>query len=120
MQYMLLIHSDEALWQNLGEAEVGAIVEEYGLVTQQMRDAGVYIAGDQLQPTSAATTVRERNGERLITDGPFAETKEQLGGYYLIDAESLDEAIEWAAKLPTVRHGSIEVRPVFVRSGVPA
>src|ERR671935_313668 len=106
MQYMLLIHSDEALWQNLGEAEIGAIVEEYGAVTQQMRDAGVYIAGDQLQPTSAATTVRERNGERLITDGPFAETKEQLGGYYLIDAESLDEAIEWAAKLPTVRHGS--------------
>jgi hypothetical protein len=120
MQYMLLIHSDETIWQGLDEAEVGAIIEEYGAVTQQMRDTGVFIAGDQLQPTSAATTVRERNGERLITDGPFAETKEQLGGYYLIDAESLDEAIEWAAKLPTVRHGSIEVRPVLVRSGVPA
>jgi hypothetical protein len=120
MQYMLLIHSDQTLWQDLDEAEAGAIVEAYGAVTQEMHEAGVFVAGDQLQPTSAATTVRERNGERLITDGPFAETKEQLGGYYLIDAESLDEAIEWAAKLPTVRHGSIEIRPVVVRSGVPA
>ncbi len=120
MQYMLLIHDDEKLWQSLSETELGALYQAYGAVTQEMRDRGAFIAGDQLQPTTAATTVRERDGERLITDGPFAETKEQLGGYYLIEAESLDEAIEWAAKLPSARYGSIEVRPIVVREGVPA
>jgi hypothetical protein len=120
VQYMLLIHDDERLWQSLSEVELGQLYQAYGAVTEEMRAAGAFVAGDQLQPTTAATTVRERDGERLITDGPFAETKEQLGGYYLIEAESLDEAIEWAGKLPSVKYGSIEVRPIVVREGVPA
>jgi hypothetical protein len=81
----------------------------------------VLVGADQLQPTSAATTVRVREGDQLVTDGPFAETKEQLGGYYLIEVESMDEALEWAAKLPSARYGSIEVRPLVpMRAETPA
>ena len=97
-----------------------AIYGEYGAYTQGLRDNGSYVAGDALQPIAAATTVRVRDGEQLVTDGPFAETKEQLGGYYLIEAESLDDAIEHASKIPAARSGSIEVRPVVVYDEVPA
>ena len=82
-----------------------------------MRQKGVFVAGDALQPTSTATTVRDRNGDRLVTDGPFAETKEQLGGYYLIEVDSLDDALDWAARIPSAKVGSIEVRPVMDTSG---
>jgi hypothetical protein len=113
MQYALLIHTDEQLWPTLSEDDRNALFAEYGTYTQELRDAGVMRGGDALQPTQAATTVRVRDGETLTTDGPFAETKEQLGGFYLIDVASLDEALEWAAKIPGARSGSVEVRPVM-------
>jgi hypothetical protein len=111
---MLLIYGDEKSWQGVTDEEREQIMKAYGAFTQELRDAGAMVAGDALQPTQSATTVRVQNGETLTTDGPFAETKEQLGGYYLIEADSLDEAIEWAAKIPAASHGSIEVRPVVV------
>ena len=114
MQYMLLIYGNEASWGEASDAEREQIMQAYGAFTQELRDSGAMIAGDALQPTQTATTVRVQNDETLTTDGPFAETKEQLGGYYLIEAESLDEAIAWASKLPGSRHGSVEVRPVMV------
>jgi hypothetical protein len=117
VQYMLLIYDDEQLWANMDEAERGRIFQAYGAYTEDMRQKGVYVTGDALQPTSTATTVRERNGDRLVTDGPFAETKERLGGYYVIEVDSLDDALDWAARIPSAKLGSIEVRPVMNVSG---
>ena len=113
MQYMLLIFDDERVWGELSEEERGRLYAEYGTFTNELREAGALVTADQLQPSTTATLVQVRDGETLTTDGPFAETKEQLGGYYLIEAESLDEAIEWAAKIPSARGGTIEVRPVM-------
>jgi len=112
MQYMLLIFDDERVWGDMSEDERGRLYDEYGVFTNELRDAGGLVTANQLQPSTTATTVQVRAGETLTTDGPFSETKEQLGGYYLIDAESLDEAIEWAAKIPSAGGGTIEVRPV--------
>ena len=112
MQYLLLIHDDPELWAGFSEEERGSYFEEYMRYTQDLIDAGVYVGGNQLQPTDTATVVRVRNGETLTTDGPFAETKEQLAGYYLIEADTLDEALEWGARIPSARIGTIEVRPV--------
>jgi hypothetical protein len=112
MQYMLLIYDDEQAWANMPEAERNGVYGEYGAFTNELREQGALVAAGQLEPTAAATTTRVRKGDQLVTDGPFAETKEQLGGYYLIEAESLDEALEWAAKIPSARYGSIEVRPL--------
>jgi hypothetical protein len=112
MKYMLLIHDDEQAWGRLGEAERRKIFGEYGQLTQELKAGGHYLAGAQLHPTSTATSVRVRDGKRLVTDGPFAETREQLGGYYLVEAASLDEAISLAARIPSARMGTIEVRPV--------
>jgi len=117
MQYMLLIYGNQASWDDRSDEERGQMMRAYGTFTQELRDSGAMIAGDALEPTQTATTVRVQNDETLTTDGPFAETKEQLGGYYLIEADSLDEAIEWAAKIPGARHGSVEVRPVMVFEG---
>ena len=89
----------------------------YGAFGEEARQAGVMVGGEGLEPTSAATTVRVRDGERLLSDGPFAETKEQLGGFYLLECDSLDEAIEWAAKIPGASSGSVEVRPVMNYEG---
>jgi hypothetical protein len=114
MQYMLLIYGDPTARESLSDEEQGQMMEAYGSFTQELRDSGAMIAGDALEPTETTTTVRVQNDETLTTDGPFAETKEQLGGYYLIEAGSLDDAIEWAAKIPGARHGSVEVRPVMV------
>ncbi len=113
MQYMLLIYDDERHFRDMSEEERGKIFQEYGAFTQGLRDRGAFVAGEPLQPISAATTVRVRDGEQLVTDGPFAETKEQLGGYYVVEADSIDEAIEHAAKIPSARYGSIEVRPIM-------
>jgi hypothetical protein len=113
MQYMLLIYNDEQAWASLSEGERNSIRQEYFALTDELREHGSYVAGAPLQPTGTASTVRIRDQEQLVTDGPFAETKEQLGGYFLIDAESDDEAREWAAKIPAARYGSIEVRPVL-------
>jgi hypothetical protein len=113
---MLLIYSSEDAWESLGEEERNALYAEYGRLSTDLRAQNAYVAGDELQPTSTATTVRVRDGESLVSDGPFAETKEALGGYYLIEAESLDEAIQWASRIPSARHGAIEVRPVVMRT----
>jgi hypothetical protein len=96
----------------MSEAERQKIYGEYGQFGQQLKSDGQFLAGSQLQPTSTATSVRVRDGKRLVTDGPFAETREQLGGYYLVDAKNLDEAIGIAARIPSARIGTIEVRPV--------
>ncbi len=119
MQYMLLIYDDEKLWAGMSDAERGAIYGEYGAYTQGLRDTGAFVAGDALQPTAAATTVRVRDAEQLVTDGPFAETKEQLGGYYVVEANDVDEAIALAERIPAARGGTIEVRPLVPRM-VPA
>ena len=113
MQYLLLIYGDEKADANLSKAEMDAVMGDYLAYTEALQTAGVMLAGEALHPTSAATTVRVQNGKRLTTHGPFAETKEQLGGYYVVNCNNLDEAIEWAAKCPGARAGSIEVRPVM-------
>jgi hypothetical protein len=121
MKYMLLIYEEEKGWMHLPEAELQQIMGEYRQFTQQIKASGQYLDGAQLQPTSAATSVRLRNGRRMVTDGPFAETREQLGGYYLIDAGNLDEAISLAAQIPAARTGTVEVRPLMeVRAAAPA
>jgi hypothetical protein len=114
MQYVLLIYDAEQTWQSMPEDERNAMFAEYATYTQELRDAGAFLYGDALQPTPTATTVTVRDSKTLTTDGPFAETKEQLGGLYVIEAESLDQALEWAAKIPSARIGKIEVRPVMV------
>jgi hypothetical protein len=113
VEYMLLIYTDEEAWTRLSDEERAPIIQEYFALTNELREKGRYVAGSPLQPTASANTVRIRDGERVVTDGPFAETKEQLGGYFLVDAESVEEALEWAAKIPAARYGSIEVRPVL-------
>ena len=114
MQYMLLIYSDEADEPRPGTPEMEPHMQGYFKFTEQVRSAGQLVSGDPLQPVSTATTVRVRDGKAETTDGPFAETKEQLGGYYLLDCADLDEAIALAAQIPTARFGSIEIRPVMV------
>jgi hypothetical protein len=112
MRYMLLIHDEEKAFQKLSEADRNAIYAEYRQFSQEISASGNYVSGSELQPTSAATSVRVRDGKRLVTDGPFAETREQLGGYYLVEAKNLDEAIALAARIPSARTGTIEVRPL--------
>jgi len=112
MQYMLLIYNDPHTWESMSEADRGAIYGAYGTFTEELNSSGKMVAGDALQSIDTATSVRVRGGETMTTDGPFAETKEVLGGYYLIDVETLDEALEWAAKLPGSSYGTVEVRPV--------
>src|ERR1700694_2902333 len=115
MEYLLLIYHSEA---NLGKrtsADTADLYREYGQLRDELAGKGKFLAGSQLMPTTVATTVRVRDSKRVITDGPFAETKEQLGGYFLVNANDLDEAIAIAARIPSARHGSIEVRPIVVR-----
>jgi len=119
MQYLMLIYSQEANFARMTPQEVAAMSAEFGKYTEEITKAGKYRGGNRLAPTASATTVRVRDGKRVTTDGPFAETKEQLGGYYLIDAKDLDEAIALAAKIPSARFGLIEVRPI-VEMGVRA
>jgi hypothetical protein len=116
MQYLILIYEDEKAWGSLSEEEMNKVFGEYMAYSKEMALAGVMKGGASLQPTHTATTVRVRNGKTTKTDGPFAETKEQLGGYYVIDAPNLDEALKWAAKCPGAKGGSIEVRPLGVIS----
>ena len=114
MQYILLIYGDQESWKSRSEEENGQIYQDYMQFTKDLQDSGAMVGGDALEPTPTATTVRVRNDETLTTDGPFAETKEQLGGYYIVDVGSIDEALAWAAKIPGARYGSIEVRPLMV------
>lgn len=113
MRYILLIYDREADWGAMSEADKGKMFQEYGTFTEDLRKSGRYLAGEPLQPTSMATTVRVRNGKTVSTDGPFAETREQLGGFYIVEAKNLDEATEIGSKIPGARMGSIEVRPIM-------
>jgi hypothetical protein len=114
MQYMILIYEDEKQFASLSEAEMNKVFADYMQYSKDLAAAGVLKGGAALQPVATATTVRVRGGKTATTDGPFAETKEQLGGYYIIDVPHLDDAIKWAAKCPGAPTGSIEVRPVGV------
>jgi hypothetical protein len=113
MRYILLIYSDEEAEARLTEAEQETLMGRYYAFTEEVRNRGVYQTGDALQPTVTATTVRVRQGQTLATDGPYTETKEQLGGFYVLDCRDLDEAIELAAKIPSAEGGAIEIRPIM-------
>src|SRR5918911_3065839 len=114
MQYLLLIYQNEVEYAKNDAATNEKMLSEYQAFTQSIIQSGNFKAGDRLQPTTTATTVRVRDGKTLTTDGPFAETREQLGGYYMIEAKDLDAAIAIAARIPSARIGSIEVRPIWV------
>ena len=113
MQYLCLIYEDERAWEKLPANESAKIIGEFHAFTESLKKSGHYVGGNALQPTHTATTVRVRQGKVGTTDGPFAETKEQLGGYYLLKARDLNEAIQLAARIPGARFGSVEVRPVM-------
>ncbi|MFN8547438.1 MAG: YciI family protein [Candidatus Eisenbacteria bacterium] len=112
MRYLCLIYDDETIWETMPKAESDGIMGEYFTFTKEIRESGNYVVGEALHPTKTATTVRIRSGKLSTTDGPFAETKEQLGGFYLIEARDLNEAIQIAGRIPSARYGSIEIRPV--------
>ncbi len=112
MKYMLLDYANHSESPQYSPEQAKAAIQAWIDVVTEMRAAGVLVANDGLRPVTDATTVRVRNGQRVISDGPFAETHEQLGGYFMLDCKDLDEAIDWAAKLPGAKYGSIEIRPV--------
>ena len=116
MKYMLLIYDNEQAWAKLNEPEQRQVYGEYMQFTEDIKASRNYLAGAQLHPIATASSVRVRNGKELVTDGPFAETHEQLGGYYLIEAKDLDEATKIASRIPSARYGTVEVRPVVERS----
>ncbi len=111
MKYILLIYGSEQAWSGLSEAEQGRLMGEYRQFGADIKASGHYVSGSELAPVSMATSVQVRDGKRVVTDGPFAETREQLGGYYLIDAKDLDEPIGIAARVPSAPFGTIEIRP---------
>jgi hypothetical protein len=120
VQYMLLIYDDPQTWAGMGEDERNAVMGEYFAYTEELRKAGALVAGEALQPTETAKSVRRRDGEDVVTDGPFAETREVFGGFYLVDVDSEEEALRWAGKIPSARFGTIEVRPTVVFDREPA
>ena len=113
MQYLLMIHSDEAAMQQARKEDMQGMMAAYGAYTQALQEAGVYRGGERLHPSSTATVVRTANGKTSVLNGPYAEVKEQLGGYYVIAAADLDAAIGWAARCPGAQYGAIEVRPIW-------
>jgi hypothetical protein len=113
MQYMLMIYSDDASMQGLSKGEIEQVMGAYMAYTDAMKTAGVWVAGDRLRPAATATTVRVTDGKTQVLNGPYAETREQLGGYYLIEAPDLDAALSWASRCPGAGYGTIEVRPVW-------
>ena len=113
MKFMLLLWGDEGQWAGMSEEEAAADMARWENYTAQLVASGAMVSGEALQPSPTSKTLRIENGERVVTDGPYAETKEQLGGFYVIDVESFDDAIEWAAKLPSLDYGSTEIRPVM-------
>jgi hypothetical protein len=114
MQYMLAVYGDERAGESMPREQMTEIINAYMAYGEALRDAKVLVASNRLRPTSAATTVRTVDGQTKVLDGPFAETKEQLGGYYLIDVPDLDAALSWAERCPGAHHGTIEVRPIWV------
>ncbi|MEO8563454.1 MAG: YciI family protein [bacterium] len=117
MKYLCLIYEDESLWPALPQDTANQMMSEYGALTEDLKKSGHYVGGAQLQTSNTATTVRVRNAKMLSTDGPFIETKEQLAGYYLVEARDLNDAIAIASRIPSSRHGAIEVRPLVERGG---
>ena len=113
MKYLLLLYGDEAQWADATPEDLQKSMDGYVALDKEVNEAGVLVSGEGLEPSSAATTLRVRDGETMLTDGPFAETREQLGGFYLLDCRDLDEAVEWAKKIPAAYDGSIEIRPVM-------
>ena len=113
MKYLLLIYSNEANMQSRNQSAADELQAAYGAYTQAMIKAGVIVGGERLRPTASASTVRVADGKTKVLDGPYAETKEQLGGYYMIDVPDLDAAISWAARCPGASHGTVEVRPIW-------
>jgi hypothetical protein len=113
MKYLLTIYNDESAYADVTPEQVQQVMAAYEAFGREVTEAGVMLGGEGLQPTATATTVRVRNGEAVTSDGPFADTREQLGGYYLLDCRDLDEAIGWAAKIPGAQDGTVEVRPVM-------
>lgn len=114
-QYMLLIYGAESAWADLTPDQLSAEMGAYFAYTEEMAKAGVFVAGDELHPVSTAKTLSISGGKQKVVDGPFAETKEALGGYYIVNVESQEDAVAWAAKCPGARYGRIEVRPVVQR-----
>ena len=117
MQYLLMIYSKEGAWERMSPAQQQQGMAAYGAFTEALKKSGVLIGSNRLRPASAATTVRIANGKSQVLDGPYADTKEQLGGYYLIDVADLDAALAWAARCPGASHGVLEVRPVWSMAG---
>jgi hypothetical protein len=113
MQYMLLIHSNEAGMEATSQEDIGRMVAAYGAYTEAVKQAGIMVSSNRLRRSTAATTVRIIDGRTQVLDGPHAETKEQIAGYYLIDVPDLDAALSWAARCPGASHGAIEVRPIW-------
>jgi hypothetical protein len=113
MQYMLMIYGNEAGFQSATPQQMGEMVAAYGAYTEALRQAGILLASDRLRPTASATSVRVEGGKTQVLNGPYAETKEQLGGFYILDVPDLDAALSWAARCPGASHGTIEVRPVW-------
>jgi len=116
MKYLCLIYAEESLGAKMTKEQMGALFAEYGAFTESIQKSGHFIGGNPLQSISTASTLRVRNGKVSVTDGPFAETKEQLGGYYLIEAKDLNDAIQVASHIPSAKFGSIEVRPIMPSS----
>ena len=112
MKYLALIYSEEGAWEALSESERSRLYAAYRAFAEEGREAGVVIGGDELGPVRDATTVRVRDEQTVVSDGPYAETKEALGGYFLLECASIDEAVEWAARIPGAEHGAVEVRQV--------
>lgn len=119
MQYMLILAADPEAWAGNDAVDDG-VIDDWDLYTRALADAGILVAGHGLHGTETATTVRIRSGERVLTDGPYIETKEHLIGYYVIEADNLDIALEWAAKVPNARIGSVEIRPIMPESATEA
>jgi hypothetical protein len=113
VKFVLLLNGAESEWDALGEEGQAAAMGDYYSVTEAMKEAGAYLGGEALTPSTTAKTLRVRDGQRMVTDGPFIESKEILGGYYLLECATIEDALDWAAKLPDARIGSIEVRPVL-------
>jgi hypothetical protein len=120
VKYLAIIYNDESLYANASPEDIGAIFAAHGEFGEAAGKAGVFLGGEGLQGTSTATTVRVRDGERMLTDGPYAETKEQIGGYYLLDCKDLDDALNWASQIPEAKTGAVEVRPVMDYAAVEA
>jgi hypothetical protein len=113
MRYLCLIYEDQRAWQNMSEADMQKGMAEYNAFTENAKKNGNYVGGEALQPTNTAKSVQVRNGKLSTTDGPYVETKEQLGGYYLIKAKDLNDAVQVASRIPGAKHGTVEVRPIM-------